>query len=518
MRINKVEINNFYSFHKASVDFDKYTGVVLIEGENKDAKCSVGSGKSAILEAVTYGLFGSTIRKSNEQSLVNAQRKKKLVVRVTVNDNVVIERGRRPTTLTVHIDGKNCTKDNARATQRFIEEYLNINYKVFLASTVFGQKNNTDFLSASPDDKREMLKNFLNLDKLFELRDSVKFLKSQYSQKIKAINALIDEANNQKKEQGRKIEEINQLKAEISSDISKEALKYSLEDILADENHNADVAREIRTQEKEIVHYKNAISDLENQEAKCNKCGSELKYDKKKTKQDLQVFEGKIKGIELFIEKKRKTIKDIVVSSRDYHKIAKYNELTSNQEVFQDLLEECKKKIDAWDKEQQDYNNKYEVMRFWEKAFSESGLVKYIIRNVLDFLNAKVNYYLSYLSQGRFVLKFDEELRETIYNNHVETSYISLSGGESKKVSLAVMLGLQHILSLSRKNETNMIFLDEIAESLDNEGLEGLYTLLLELKKDRTLFLITHNTYLKSLIDSAKVIRVTKHKGISTIE
>jgi len=517
MRINKVEINNFYSFQKASVNFDKYEGLVLIEGENRDSNCSVGSGKSAIFEAVTYGLFGNTIRKSNEPSLVNAQKGKKLMVRLTVNDNFVIERGRRPTTLSVYLNGKNCTKENARATQKFIEERLNTNYKVFLASTVFGQQNSMDFLSASPDDKRLMLRNFLNLDALFDLRESVKYLKSQYSQKIKAINALIDEANKQKKEHGQKIEEARLLKTNISDELSEDALNYTLDSILEAEEFNRQNDKAIAQFTLEVQRKNKECLSLARREETCSKCGSPVEYDEavvtgqiKKLKQESSKLEKKISQIQ-------EDTMEVPVSSRDYNKLAKYNELTSNQELYAKLLQECKDKIDAWDKETQELNTQYEIMRFWEKAFSESGLVKYIIRNVLDFLNTKVNYYLSYLSQGRFVLKFDEEMKETIYNNHVETSYISLSGGEKKKVNLSVMLGLQHILSLSRNSETNLVFLDEIAESLDTDGMEGLYTLLLELKKDKTLFLITHNTYLKSLMESAKVIRVIKKKGISTI-
>jgi DNA repair exonuclease SbcCD ATPase subunit len=59
------------------------------------------------------------------------------------------------------------------------------------------------------------------------------------------------------------------------------------------------------------------------------------------------------------------------------------------------------------------------------------------------------------------------------------------------------------------------MFLDEVGENLDQDGLDGLYILLSELKKDKTLFIITHNNYLKSLIDNCKVLTVTKQNGVS---
>ena len=142
MRINKVEINNFYSIKNATLNFDKFKGVVLVQGKNKDTGGSNGSGKSALIEAVVWGLFGKTIRKSTEEALINVYTKKKCSVRITVNDNVVIERGKKPTYLRFFVGEEERTLDNALNTQRLIEEYLKTNYKVFLASTVFGQQNN----------------------------------------------------------------------------------------------------------------------------------------------------------------------------------------------------------------------------------------------------------------------------------------------------------------------------------------------------------------------------------------
>ena len=95
---------------------------------------------------------------------------------------------------------------------------------------------------------------------------------------------------------------------------------------------------------------------------------------------------------------------------------------------------------------------------------------------------------------------------------------MSLSGGEKKKISLAVMLGLQELLLLSNPNESNLMFFDEVAENLDQDGLDGLYILLSELKKSKNLFIITHNNYLKSLLDNAKTLTITKYRGVSTLK
>ena len=61
------------------------------------------------------------------------------------------------------------------------------------------------------------------------------------------------------------------------------------------------------------------------------------------------------------------------------------------------------------------------------------------------------------------------------------------------------------------------MFFDEVAESLDQDGLDGLYILLSELKENKTLFVITHNNYLKSLMDNVRTLSITKYKGISSL-
>ena len=80
------------------------------------------------------------------------------------------------------------------------------------------------------------------------------------------------------------------------------------------------------------------------------------------------------------------------------------------------------------------------------------------------------------------------------------------------------MLGLKDLLLLTDKSHVDLIFFDEVAENIDEEGIQGLHQLLMELKKTKTIFVITHNKYLKTLLDSSPRLSIIKDKGISYIK
>ena len=108
-------------------------------------------------------------------------------------------------------------------------------------------------------------------------------------------------------------------------------------------------------------------------------------------------------------------------------------------------MDQLQKKVDEQESEKLDNQRKYELMKFWEKAFSEHGLIQYIIRNVLGYLNANCNKYVSLLSSGKLKIEFDEKLNETIKCGGREIQHISLSGGEKRKINIAIMLALQDL-------------------------------------------------------------------------
>ena len=196
-----------------------------------------------------------------------------------------------------------------------------------------------------------------------------------------------------------------------------------------------------------------------------------------------------------------------------------YKNFATEHKLFNIQKRENIKLLKKYQKDVESAQRHYDLMRFWEQAFSEQGLIKFVIRNILEFFNDRVNYYLKFLSASNFSVTFDETLKEEFYNKGTLTFFDALSGGEKRKVSLSIMMGLNDLLLLSGKERSNLIFFDEVAESLDEGGVKGLFELLQDISKNKKVFVITHNDYLNSLLeDESENLHVTKKSNITTVQ
>ena len=530
MKIEKILIQNFYSFKNETLDLSDYSGITVIKGKNLDTGASNGAGKRVLIEAIYFGLTGKTIRKSTEDSLVNNQANKKCVVELHLTHNgeaVRIVRQKKTTKLEFFVGEENKTQAGVIDTQREIDSFLNINHKVLLASMFFGQSNDVSFLDCTADDKRTIIRNFLNLDDIFQMRDKIKAHKSTFYQGMKEKDAIIaDNTKNIKKIDG-KLLELNQAQMKYSS-YTDDVLALSLEDILDaeqavrefDDKYSANVS--FSKSARFELNYANEVIEADGKMSEtCYECGAETGDG-----QPLDVEEYKIRKIKYTAEiNKYKEANNLLlavpappISSREFSKIQGYKDLCSAETNYEEMKKDLVESITEAQNLKDTQKTWYEVMRFWEKAFSEQGVLKHIISNILDYFNERCNYYLSYLTNSKYSIKFDDELTEKIETNGKHLWYISLSGGEKRKMNLAVMLGLKDLLLLTDKSHMDLLFFDEVAENIDDEGIDGLHQLLLELKKSKTIFVITHNKYLKTLLDSSPRLSIIKHKGTSQIK
>lgn len=535
MKLNWINAENVFSFEKVHINFENLGNIVKVEGKNLDSSPvrSNGSGKSSLIEIFSLLVRGKTIRKSTKKDIKNNYTNGKPVIKGKVNDNIIIERCISPPSLYVTVDGKPHNGESVAETQKMLFDLLNTNDRVFMASMVFGQENNVGFLTASPEDKRVILQSFLNANDLFKNRHSVKSLKSEYSTNKKVSQALYESTQSSILKVEENINELNSLKKE-SEDIlsSKKKVfieKYSLSEIQDKERFNHELDLEINTENMKLDHM---VRDLESKKklyidtsgTACESCGA-LSSSKVDFCENLKI---QIKELHTSIADKRKYIQKkvkeldslaIPISSQDIEVVESIKDFESQIKFYKDRKKDLLKEKENYSNDVMQNEKMYSLMRFWEQAFSEKGLIRYIIRNILDYFNDRVNVYLGVITKGAFAMDFDELLQETILRNGNLAVFDMLSGGEKKSINLAVMLALNDLLLLSGKERSNIIFFDEVAESLDDEGVVGLFNLIKKQSSDKKLFVITHNETLSSLlVDEADTITMSKRFGITTVK
>ena len=522
MKIKELTIQNFYSICNLTLNFEEHKGLVVIKGKNLDSGGSNGSGKSAIIEALCFGLTGKTIRKSTEDALVNNVAKKHCMVTLFLEaegKNLKVIRQKKPSKLQLFEEGEEITRATQAQTQETLNNLLNTNYKVLMASMFFGQSNDINFLDCSPDDKRNIIRHFLNLDEMFIMRDKIKSLKSNFYQLAKRQEAIISEHMANIKNLERKIEKVVIFQKIYEEDYSEDILQLTLDDVIKMEDTYKKWLSLSELYEKDLIRHNMRLKEMDIMISKkeCEVCGNTLQKDTVKINKNISYINDDLEKIE-------RKITDLPdppfppISMSEYSKIEEYKALKKESGNYVNLIEEAEYRIEESEKIKQNNDKLYEVMRFWEKAFSEHGLIKYIIKNILEYFNSRIMYYLSYLSDNKMFLMFDAELEESISTNGSIVQYISLSGGEKRKVNLSVLLALKDLLLLTDSEQSDLLFFDEVAENLDEEGVNGLHQLLQQIKLEKTVFVITHNKYLKTLLDSSKRISIIKHNGETTLK
>ena len=192
----------------------------------------------------------------------------------------------------------------------------------------------------------------------------------------------------------------------------------------------------------------------------------------------------------------------------------------NDKQTLQLEIEDLKQKILLMENYKKDLN-------FWEVGFSNQGIKSYILDSITPFLNRRLNKYLTKLTSGQIeaifsttsTLKsgeFRERFNLSIINNSGGKDYIANSGGEKKRIDLSINLALQDLIASRSTKKLNIAIFDEVFDSLDENGVDGVISLLQELSKEKsTILLVSHNEYLKSYFTN--IVTVIKQNGFSRI-
>ena len=537
----------------------------LIIGEN-------GAGKSTILDALCFGLFGKPFRQISKGQLINTINAGGTIVEIefeTQNKNVKVVRGIKPNKFEIWVDGNMINQSaNARDYQKHLEQQiLKLNYRSFTQVVILGSSTFIPFMQLKSQARREVVEDILDI-KIFSLMNLI--LKG----KVKSLNADISEnqyqvdLNKEKVElQEKYIEDVERNKDTILS--QKATLRDGNEEEvftrkaeasrITEENQtllNAmsgeDAAVEKRDKLKDIQftikdkhnRHEQMISFLEDNDV-CPTCEQDIdeafksKAIAQRSEQVKELTEGLLQ-MKTEMDKangKLKEYKDIAkVINDNTIKLAKLNSGITELEKFNATLTEEIRQLESGDVTKTDYekldnlkkmcdtldstkSKLREDMIYFDVArnlLQDTGIKTKIIKQYLPIMNKLINTYLS--SMDFFVnFNIDENFNETIKSRYRDVfSYANFSEGEKMRIDLALLFTWRAVAKMKNSTNTNLLILDEIFDSsLDATGTDDFLKILNTFNKENV-FIISHKQDM--LIDKFRsVIKFEKVKNFSKV-
>jgi len=539
--------------------------LTLIVGSN-------GAGKSTILDALTFGLFGKPFRKINKGQLVNTITKKNCIVEIefsigTINYKIV--RGLKPNVFEVYQNDKLLNQSaEMKDYQEILEkQILKVNLKSFCQVVILGSATFQPFMQLPVGQRREVIEDILDLqifttmnsllkDKILENGDKIN---KKYNEK-KLIQSKIDLTKEHLMEMNtnndKLVHEKKELIEEVNNDINKHNKEYEdytkqidqLSDSIKNSNsikNKIDKLKSLRTQiQTKAEHlskdnkffkdnndcptcrqpiteeHKNSIVDKNNSSIKELTDGlDKLAKDYEKTKSQLDSvlkIESDIQSLNLdrvVVKTKIKSLEDYVESLKK--EIESLEKKVNNEK--DDKIGEYVKQLENISKE---YNSIVEEKQILDAALyllKDSGIKAKIIRQYIPVINKFITKYLSAMD---FFVQFElnEEFNEKIKSRFRDDfSYASFSEGEKQKIDLALLFTWRAIAKLRNSVSTNLLIMDEVFDSsLDITATDYLMNIINDLAKDSNIIIISHKEHMNEKFSNT--IRFKKVKNFSTLE
>ena len=550
-----------------------YTEINLYNNSNTLVVGENGAGKSTMLDALCFGLFGKPFRDINKPQLLNSINGKDCMVEVefdTGNKSYKIRRGIKPNVFEIYCNGELINQEAAvRDYQEHFEKFiLKMNYKSFTQIVILGSASFVPFMQLKPADRREIIEDLLDIQ-IFSTMNSL--VKDRLGNNKDLLNTRKTEIELTQQKYDLKKQFIDNQK----TDNDAKALEYAQE---IQSNHGV-----VQTLHEEIGGLTQDVSGLTEQvsskteiEGKVKKLGkleSQIESNLSKFRRDIHFFEANdncptcrqaiamgFKETELaslsdkaqkcehglseleqkLIEEQEKlnAIAEIQreIQSKQIQIATKNTTIIETEKLIKRLqkqIDDLKTKTEASDKEEQELSalkdtltNLKSVIRdlIDDKTYLEvaSGLLKdtgiktKIVKQYLPVINKLVNKYLASLD---FFVNFnlDESFKETIKSRHRdEFTYNNFSEGEKQRIDMALMLTWRAVAKLKNSSNTNLLILDETFDSsLDANGTEELMKIL-HMLEGVNLFVISHKGDI--LQDKfSNVVRFVKEKNFSKV-
>ena len=580
IKIKDLTVKNFMSVGNVSqgVDFDQQS-LTLVLGENldqggDDSGSRNGTGKTTIINALSYALYGQALTNIKRNNLINKTNSKGMLVTLSFEKNNInyrIERGRSPNILKFYVDNTEQVEEDesqgdSRKTQESIQELLGMSHDMFkhiLALNTYSEP----FLSMRANDQRAIIEQLLGITLLSEkadsLKDEIKRTKEAITEETFKLNA-IESANqkiqttidslgkNQRAWVAKRssdeeklvtaIEELEKLDIDAELDAHEKLANWT-------EHNNSILAlrKELSTLEPALIRADKSVTKAEKdiaelEDATCYTCGQELHADKKaeiaerkgKELEDAIAYQteitGKVKGVALALEE----IGDINGKPTTFYDTAKEAyEHRSNVDNLKKALEDKSQETDPYAAQiveleetaiqKVDWNSVNELTSYKEHqefllkllTNKDSFIRKKIIDQNLAYLNNRLTYYLDKLGLPHQVL-FQNDLNVEITQLGQDLDFDNLSRGERNRLILGLSFAFRDVWESLYQN-INLLFIDELIDSgMDTAGVENSLGVLKKMARERSknIYLISHKDELIGRVNH--VLRVVKENGFTS--
>lgn len=565
----KVRWKNLLSTGNAFTEIDLLRSPnTLILGKN-------GAGKSTILDALTFVLFGKPYRKINKPQLINSINENNCLVEIEFtiqSKRYKVIRGIKPNVFQIFCNNELINQNSSSSDYQEVLEknILKLNYKSFTQVVILGSASFVPFMQLTAADRRSIIEELLNINIFSSMNSIVKTRLSDIKDKQKDVEYTINltkekiELQKENIEQSKKnsILEIEKKQKDIEDNeklietyssaielIQEEVTKMS--DSISDEqsvtSKNTKLCTFQSKLEDNIKKFNKEIKFFEGNDT-CPTCyqaiGDDIKHrhiDEKKSK--VQEVNTALSKLDEEIQKVNDRLIEIGKKQKEINKknseVIKMNaEITSINKYIrkakQEILELQNKNtnIDTDDEKIKHLNDELAKAQLIVEELSidkhyheyaatllkDTGIKTKIIKQYLPIMNKLINKYLT--SMDFFVnFNLNENFEETIKSRHRdEFSYASFSEGEKMRIDLALLFTWRQIAKIKNSTNTNLLILDEVFDSsLDTVGTEEFLKLLNEMDNNTNVFVISHKG--DQLFDKFRsVIKFTKKNNFSVIE
>jgi len=549
--------------HKTEVSFiDHNTNLII--GNN-------GSGKSTILDALTFSLFGKPFRKINKAQLINVVNEKDCLVEVVFEVNNVewkVERGIKPAVFKVWMDGKVLDQHSSSTDQQkwFEQNVLKMNYKAFTQIVILGSSTFVPFMQLSAKDRRDVIEDLLDIrifsnmnivlkDKIKSVRDEMKVLelkKESLLDKVKMQENFIQELESRGKENiSHKENKISTLLTEENDlmndnirlteevdDFQKVLQSYtgSTEKLREYGNLKGKISNKVTTLTKEHKFFTqntvcptctqsidedfriNKIDDVQNKAKELQSGYKELEEAIKKEEErerQFTVLSKEITSLTYGISQNNVKIAGCQRQIRDLEsEIQRITDQLANRNIENEKLTSFQNDLKTTYDELISFKDTLNYYDFSYRLLKDGGVKTKIIKKYLPLINQQVNRYLQMMD---FYINFtlDEEFNETVQSPvHEDFSYASFSEGEKMRIDLALLFTWREVARMKNSVNTNLLIMDEVFDSsLDGFGTDEFLKIIRYVIKDANIFVISHKPGLEDQFD--KVLKFEKIKGFS---